>query len=265
MRILIPAIACVLAIHSSATAQKVDTTWRDEANNPCLRAESYYYRCTSKQPNGRYKVSDYRTKGNRLFEEGYYDELDSVTYTGSTKHFDEDGNVAMEGSYTKGKKTGKWITYYSGTTNIWVERHYDADSLMSLQSYYENGQLKRKEKYNGAVASGTCYSEQGSEMAFTPFETMPVPGFNINEFISQNIKYPRHARKSGVEGRVIVKFLVDENGKIGELEAKTKIGEGLEEEALRVVGKMPRWKAGIQDDKNVKVYYTLPIRFQLED
>ena len=78
-------------------------------------------------------------------------------------------------------------------------------------------------------------------------------------------KYPRHARKSGVEGRVIVKFLVDENGKIGELEAKTKIGEGLEEEALRVVGKMPRWKAGIQDDKNVKVYYTLPIRFQLED
>lgn len=84
------------------------------------------------------------------------------------------------------------------------------------------------------------------------------------EFLSKNINYPPLARESGIEGRVILQFVVGRDGKITDVEqVGKKLGWGCDEEAIRVVKLMPDWKPGKQNGKEVTVRYTLQIAFKL--
>jgi TonB family protein len=87
----------------------------------------------------------------------------------------------------------------------------------------------------------------------------------LAKFIQENIVYPQQALDNGVEASVDVVFAVDENGKVYTPFIKgDKEGYGLDEAALVVVGKMPRWNPGQIKGKNVKSYYTLPISFKID-
>jgi len=108
------------------------------------------------------------------------------------------------------------------------------------------------------------------ERVFESVEWRPeFPGGvdSLYKFIAQNIKYTPSARENGVEGRVIIAFVVNEDGTLSDvksvLPASRKLGHGLEEEAIRVVKMMPNWKPGSQGGKLVKIKYTLPIMFKL--
>ena len=98
-------------------------------------------------------------------------------------------------------------------------------------------------------------------------EVMPAypGGYNkMSDYFSSNIEYPQDATDNGIEGTVDVNFAVDETGKLTNAKViSPRVGYGLEEEALRVVNTMPKWTPGKIKGKNVKTYYTLPIRFQL--
>lgn len=86
----------------------------------------------------------------------------------------------------------------------------------------------------------------------------------LYKFIAENVRYPDSATKYGIEGLVKVKFIVDEKGHIiSATTMNTSFGYGLEEEAVRVVKMMPRWKPGKNNGKPVKVYFQIPIRFVL--
>jgi len=99
---------------------------------------------------------------------------------------------------------------------------------------------------------------------FTMAQEMPEFNGNIGGYLQRQLKYPNAARDNGIEGQVIVQFVVNEDGHISDAKVLRGIGGGCNEEALRVVSGMPRWKPGKQNGKAVKVYYTLPIRFQLD-
>lgn len=99
---------------------------------------------------------------------------------------------------------------------------------------------------------------------FSYVEQMPVSGYDIPSYLGKNIKYPDAARENNIEGRVVVKFVVNEDGHISEVQVVRGIGGGCDEEAKRVVQAMPPWKPGKQNGKAVKVYFTLPIQFKLE-
>ena len=86
----------------------------------------------------------------------------------------------------------------------------------------------------------------------------------LMRFLQQNIKYPDMARKQDVQGRVVIRFIVDANGNINEVKLFRGIGFGCDEEAVRVVKMMPAWKPGRNDGKPVSVYFDLPIHFSLE-
>jgi len=87
----------------------------------------------------------------------------------------------------------------------------------------------------------------------------------LAKFIQNNIEYPERALDEGVEGTVDVMFAVDENGKVYTPFVKgSRQGYGLDEEATKVVSRMPRWNPGQIKGKNVKSYYTLPISFQIQ-
>ncbi|WP_173003133.1 energy transducer TonB [Chitinophaga sp. SYP-B3965] len=108
------------------------------------------------------------------------------------------------------------------------------------------------------------------EEIFTGFiEIMPeFPGGEaaLMKFLRNNTNYPTIASETGISGTVFVKFVVFKNGEIGNVVVEgAKKGGGLEEEAMRVVKKMPKWKPGRQNGENVSVYFNLPIRFTLAD
>jgi protein TonB len=83
-------------------------------------------------------------------------------------------------------------------------------------------------------------------------------------FIQKNLHYPAIAREEGIEGKVVISFIVNAVGEIEGAKVVRNIGSGCDKEALRVVNAMPKWKPGRQNGHNVKVYYTLPITFKLQ-
>ena len=109
--------------------------------------------------------------------------------------------------------------------------------------------------------------EHDKKDALPVAEQMPeFPGgmSALMEFLKNEIHYPKKCRVAGVEGRAIIKFVVKKNGKIKKIEVARSSGdEQLDKEAMRVIKKMPKWKPGMHDGKNVNTQFTLPISFKL--
>lgn len=77
------------------------------------------------------------------------------------------------------------------------------------------------------------------------------------------MQYPTKAQTEGIQGRVIVQFIVDENGYIIEPNIVRSVEPSLDEEALRIIKTLPKWKPGTLQGKAVKVKYTVPVAFKL--
>ncbi|MGV3557731.1 TonB family protein [Larkinella arboricola] len=102
---------------------------------------------------------------------------------------------------------------------------------------------------------------------FTVVEQMPeFPGGKqaLGQYLATNLRYPADARQNNTDGTVYVQFVIGTDGTVYNIRVQKGIGSGCDEEAVRVVGKMPAWKPGIQGGKPVAVPYVLPIEFQLE-
>lgn len=97
---------------------------------------------------------------------------------------------------------------------------------------------------------------------FTLVEKMPMPEYNVSQFISKNIRYPKEAMKQGVQGRVAVKFVIDSTGHIKGVTIAGRPQPLLDSEAIRLVSSLPPWKPGTQNGKPVNVYYVIPVTFR---
>lgn len=98
-------------------------------------------------------------------------------------------------------------------------------------------------------------------------EVMPeFPGgiSALMKYLNSNIKYPTICQETGVQGKVIVQFVVDKDGAITNPVVVRGIDPYLDKEALRVINNMPKWKSGMQNGKKVRVKYTLPVVFRLQ-
>lgn len=132
------------------------------------------------------------------------------------------------------------------------------------------------------VAQDDGYALSETDEIFKVVEEMPrFPGcedFNggtqaktkcankkLLEFIFSNLKYPEEARKNGVEGMVVLKFIVDRQGNIQNPSIARSLSSDCDEEVLRVASMMPKWIAGKQKGEAVNVEFTLPVKFKLED
>ena len=83
------------------------------------------------------------------------------------------------------------------------------------------------------------------------------------QYLKKNIKYPAICRENNIQGRVIVSFVVNKDGKIVDPEVVKGVNPSLDKEALRVISTMPNWKPGYQRGKPVRVKYTVPVNFRL--
>ena len=95
--------------------------------------------------------------------------------------------------------------------------------------------------------------------------TFPGGDKKLLEWISQHVQYPQSAYDSRIQGRVIVQFLVREDGSIGDAKIVRSVFTALDEEALRVVTTLPKFHPAILDGKAVEYWFTIPVVFRLED
>ena len=98
---------------------------------------------------------------------------------------------------------------------------------------------------------------------FTVAEQMPsFP--NVNAWLASHIQYPAVAAENGVQGRVIVKFVVGRDGSVSQAQIVRGVDQSLDREALRVVNSMPKWTPGMNNGQPANVWFTLPITFKLQ-
>lgn len=98
-------------------------------------------------------------------------------------------------------------------------------------------------------------------------EVMPeFPGGQsaLYNFISSNMHYPIVAIENGIQGKVLVQFVVNQDGSIVDTEILRGVDPSLDKEALRIVSLMPKWKPGLKKGKPVRVRFTVPLIFRLQ-
>lgn len=116
--------------------------------------------------------------------------------------------------------------------------------------------------YTGTSSSKETHTTGGT--VFKYVKDMPEFPGSVNEFLGNNLRYPESARESGTEGRAVVQFIVGATGDISSIQIVKSSGhEALDNEAMRIVRIMPRWKPGNHNGNPVNVYFTLPITFRL--
>ncbi len=108
-------------------------------------------------------------------------------------------------------------------------------------------------------------AQTSDKQIFTYVEQMPEFKGDISQYFSENIHYPKDAQIAQIEGRVIVRFVVNEDGSISDVTVVRSVDPSLDKEAIKLVRNMPPWKPGKTGGKPIKVWFTLPIVFKLKD
>ncbi|MDP9078108.1 MAG: TonB family protein [Bacteroidota bacterium] len=111
-------------------------------------------------------------------------------------------------------------------------------------------------------------TEEDPNKIFTSVEKVPeFPGGmeGFGRYLSKNIRYPAVARENGTQGKVIVSFVCERDGSLTDVHVTRGIGDGCDEEAIRVIKASPHWSPGIQNGRPVRVAYSVPISFTLSE
>lgn len=140
-----------------------------------------------------------------------------------------------------------------------AEEEYIADEYSTDEAsneYIDEAEVQDVEKIENV---------KGNEVLDVVEQMPSFPGGEtmLMEYFSSNIRYPEVAVENGIQGRVVVTFVVERDGSISDVEVTKSVDPSLDREAVRVTKSMPRWKAGMQNGKAVRVKYAMPVEFSL--
>ena len=163
---------------------------------------------------------------------------------------------------------------------------FTAPVIKKDEEVKEENQIKSQEELTKNTASISLADVKGSdkgtidiadvkqqvtqdveEKVYTVIEQMPqFPGgeAELLGYIGKNLKYPVIAQENGIQGKVIVRFVVTKNGSVDKVEVVRQLDPACDREAMRVIRSLPKFIPGKQNGVNVSVWYTLPITFKLE-
>ena len=152
-----------------------------------------------------------------------------------------------------------------------VKDQADLDEKVAVGTKDQEGTKDRTDvAIRNDIAVNTNESEEKKEVAnkvFDVVERMPsFPGGNeaLMKFLQENVKYPVVAQENGVQGRVVVSFVVERDGSITDVKVVRSVDPSLDKEATRVVKSMPHWIPGKQNGAAVRVKYNVPVSFRLQ-
>ena len=205
--------------------------------------------------------------------------VDTDTYQIVMYEYDDEDRIPVndtvlmndDGSYTEIKRepdvdpeTGKMRTKVSFAT-------YDKDGNPAPGGFHIKSEPGEGDDvvYRITPQQGFRFpAEPDNDSIYQIVEQMPkFPGGEsaLMEYVSKNVAYPEEAKEKEIQGRVFIGFVVEKDGSIGEVKVLRGIGGGCDEEAVRVIKGMPKWKPGMQKGKPVRVSYQIPINFKLDN
>ena len=142
------------------------------------------------------------------------------------------------------------------------------NSVMSTFTQAGSDDIDLIKEHKEEVVQEKPREEKKKEEVFTHVEQMPkFPGGDaeLYKFISNNLNYPAMAIENNVQGRVVVQFVVTKDGSIGNVKVVRSVDRDLDNEAIRVCKKLPKFIPGKQNGQPVNVWYTLPVTFKLQN
>ena len=160
-------------------------------------------------------------------------------FHGKQTYWFENGTICSEVNFSHGKKNG------------------------SFKTFWENGVLKRHDIFkNGKLIKGTCYNDNGENITYYNFYIEPkFPGGDegLGAYLAENLRYPKNSRTSSSIGKVIVSCNINEEGSIINATIVKGVNNILNEEALRVILKMPDWEPALKDGNPISSEINLPL------
>ncbi len=213
---------------------KSSQTSRDSAETYALR-----YQKPGDTTSGVMK--SFHKKSNRLYLERPYKGKQYIKWHGTLRSFDSAGRVFSENVYL------------------------DDKSITPLKMYHPNGKLKRIEDWEGTkMTDGHCYDTAGKEVPFFDYIVMPEPPYSYQDYLRNNITYPKKARRQNLQGRVYISFMVQADGSIQDATVTKGIGALCDDEALRVIRGLPKWNPAKIDGVVMPMKILLPVFFKLQ-
>ncbi len=265
MNYILTTISLIFCLCSFAQ-QKSDIIYLTRFGDPTGSKDSAEYYRVVKEVDGLYRVNEYSIKSDSLHMTGVFKDKAQTIKEGEFIDY-EKGIPLSRMNFKDGKLTGQQITYYPSGEVFYTEEYINGKQEGYLRAYYKDGKLKREEKYEADVMkSGDCYLANGEKTEY--FEFMTAAAYptddmaGLKKFLMDHIKYPRRALEDGIMGKVYVHFVVSKTGELEDVAIRKSASPLLDQEALRVVKAMPKWKPATIDGEAVDSFFSLPISFK---
>ncbi|WP_276372678.1 energy transducer TonB [Chryseolinea sp. H1M3-3] len=242
-----------------------------------------YYRIVENKPDGHFLVRDYYASNDQVQMEAVCSTLyPSETFEGTVRWYFENGRIKEEGDYVKGVANGLCKEYYENG-QLAEEVFHGKEKTLYHQRFDESG-TPLLVNGTGRYVKKFDYGEQHVEI----LDSILIASFLIDEIsgdsihmvaqeiaaykggmerlyqdIRGDLKYPRMARRSGIEGKVFIEFTVDKTGTLRDLKVLKGIGGGCDEVALEALRTKTTWTPAKVKGKPVLQRLVLPIAFKL--
>jgi TonB family protein len=244
MKYLICIFLLTTGFQARALELSGDTIWFKRENVESSRKQATFYRTYTKSEEG-FIVND-RYMNGQLMMHTAASQLSPLLQEGHAVHYNENGSRRSQGSYHKGKQTGTWTLYF--------ENEKDSSAYEILP----NGTTSYKYRSPLQIEELLTIDETQAE----------YPGglHKMMLFFAKNLQHPKKYRDNNIGGRTELKFVIDEQGLTNNIEVIVSSGvPELDEEAIRAVSSMPKWKPATVASRPVKCYFTLPLSFALDE
>lgn len=194
----------------------------------------------------------------------YYTSRADVVYTLKGK---ESGDKVYLTEYTNGSATGNCTLYvndlcFSG--NMSNAEGTNLEMKMCEHSTYQSETSSSANEIEVSVPEVDALSEEVKVFTFVEQNpTFPGGDGELLKFIQANLRYPQMELDNDIQGKVLIRFVVMEDGTTSNVTVMRKVSPGLDAEAIRLVESLPKFKPGYQQGKPVRVYFNIPIVFKL--
>lgn len=265
-------IAALLSASSALFAQ--ETVYLDKTFQWTTDKEkAVEYAVITPEKKGQVKVDFYMLDG-RMKGIGHYSaytpQMKDRVRNGVCTFLYPNGKDSLVSIYKHNKLEGQSTVYYpEGQTKL-ITSYKDGNLEGPLLQYYPDGKVRREEHYaNNQCKGGKLFSAEGNELAFEPYFLFPqFPGGieALLEVLKENIRYPQDAKIAKKEGRVLIQFIIDQEGKLVKPRVQRSVYPSLDQEAMRVIQSIVstyQWSPGKIDGELKRISYTAPIMFRL--
>lgn len=270
-------ITCTLA-----KGQSKEVTYYNEYWQPIKKAQAMYYRTVTPQ-NGKYLVRDFYAATDTLQMEAECSSTSpKLIQHGAATFYHKNGNIERTGVYADNLPVGLHKSYYTNGNPL-SERIYKGENELISQYWSASGEpylvngtgvITESDKWvSGPVYIEITDSVQMRSYTVTNSDTIYHYTQSPMEYqggmeafyqgVGKAIIYPKTARRNGVEGRVFIKFVINEFGQVTDASVVKGIGSGCDEQALNACLGQKKWLPGKYKNKAVKMQVVLPVIFKL--